>query len=134
MNWASSELVSLLIFLLPGLVAVGIFSSLTSSAKPSDFDRVFQSLIFTTLVQAITAGILWGFGREDVLNFLENGHVELLVSVGKGYFARCASFLLFLTTTWGTDIFAPLVLPEQHLTLPGIHPSSVMMGPMWYYI
>ena len=81
MNWASSELVSLLIFLLPGLVAVGIFSSLTSSAKPSDFDRVFQSLIFTTLVQAITAGILWGFGREDLLNFLENGHVELLVSV-----------------------------------------------------
>ena len=82
MSWASSELVSLLIFLLPGLVAAALFSSLTSRPKPSDFDRVFKSLIFTILIQAITAGILWCFGRKDPLNFLENGHVELLLSVG----------------------------------------------------
>ena len=82
MSWASSESVSLLIFLLPGLVAAAIFSSLTSHPKPSDFDRVFQSLIFTILVQATTAGIFWCFGRRDLLNVLENGHVELLLSVG----------------------------------------------------
>ena len=82
MSWASSELVSLLIFLLPGLVAAALFSSLTSRPKPSDFDRIFQPLIFTILIQAITAGILWCFGRKDPLNFLENGHVELLLSVG----------------------------------------------------
>ena len=81
MSWASSELVSLLVFLLPGLVAAAIFSSLTSRPKPSDFDRVFQSLIFTILIQAATAGILWAFGRKDLLNFPENGHVELLLSV-----------------------------------------------------
>ena len=81
MSWASSELVGLLVFLLPGLVAAAIFSYLTSRPKPSDFDRVFQSLIFTILIQAITAGILWFLGRKDPINLLEYGHIELLLSV-----------------------------------------------------
>ena len=81
MSWASSELVGLLVFLLPGLVAAAIFSYLTSRPKASDFDRVFQSLIFTILIQALTAGILWFSGPKDLLNLLENGHIELLLSV-----------------------------------------------------
>lgn len=81
MSWASSEVVSILIFLLPGLVAAAIFGSLTSHPKPSDFDRVFQSLIFTIVVQAITAGLLWCFVRKDLLTFFENGHVEIFLSV-----------------------------------------------------
>ena len=95
MSWASSELVSILIFLLPGLVAAAIFSSLTSHPKPSDFDRVFQSLIFTILIQATTAGILWGFGREDLLNLLENGHVELLLSVPIAIFLGVLASYIF---------------------------------------
>ena len=57
MNWASSEVVAILTFLLPGLVASAIFHSLTAHPKPSEFDRVVQALIFTTIVQAIVKGV-----------------------------------------------------------------------------
>ena len=49
MNWASSEIVGVLSFLLPGFVAAAIFYSLTSYPKPSPFDRVVQALIFTVI-------------------------------------------------------------------------------------
>ena len=57
MSWASSEFVAILTFLLPGLVASAIFHSLTAHPKPSEFDRIVQALIFTTIVQAIVKGI-----------------------------------------------------------------------------
>ena len=81
MSWASSDVVSILIFLLPGLVAAALFSSLTSHPKPSEFDRVFQSLMFTIVIQAIAAAMLWCFGRKDLLQLLENDHVEIVLSV-----------------------------------------------------
>ena len=62
MNWASSEIVGVLSFLLPGFVAAAIFYSLTSYPKPSPFDRVVQALIFTVIGKAITDGVLF-FGR-----------------------------------------------------------------------
>ncbi len=73
MNWASSEIVTILTFLLPGFVATAIFHSLTAHPKPNEFDRIVQALIFTTIVQAIVKGIplvqsLTGtepFWRED---------------------------------------------------------------------
>lgn len=66
MNWASSEVIGILIFLLPGFVTASIFYWLTSHPKPSVFDRVIQALIFTVIGRAIT----------DVLQ-------ELLISVCK---------------------------------------------------
>ncbi len=57
MNWASSEIVTVLTFLLPGFVASAIFHSLTAHPKPNEFDRIVQALIFTTVVQAIVKGI-----------------------------------------------------------------------------
>ncbi len=54
MNWANSEIVAALTFLLPGLLAAVVFYSLTSHPKPSEFDRVVQALVFTTLGQAAT--------------------------------------------------------------------------------
>ena len=59
MNWASSEIVGVLSFLLPGFVAAAIFYSLTSYPKPSPFDRVVQALIFTVIGKAITDGLLF---------------------------------------------------------------------------
>jgi hypothetical protein len=56
MNWASSEIVTVLTFLLPGIVASAIFHSLTAHPKPNEFDRIVQALIFTTVVQAIVKG------------------------------------------------------------------------------
>ena len=55
MTWASSEVISVLVFLLPGFVAAAIFYSLTSHPKPDTFDRVIQALIFTIIGQALTA-------------------------------------------------------------------------------
>ena len=58
MSWASSEVVGVLTFLLPGFVAAAIFYSLTSHPKPGAFDRVIQALIFTVIGQAIVALLL----------------------------------------------------------------------------
>ncbi len=54
MNWASSEAVAILAFLLPGFVAAAIFYSLTSFPRPDAFERVVLALIFTAISQAIT--------------------------------------------------------------------------------
>ncbi len=53
--WASSEVINVLAFLLPGFVAAAIYYSLTSHPKPSAFERIIQALIFTAVIQAITA-------------------------------------------------------------------------------
>lgn len=53
MNWIADDAISLLMFLAPGLVVVGIFRSLTSYPSPSVFDQVVQALIFTIIVQSL---------------------------------------------------------------------------------
>lgn len=55
MSWASSEVVNVLLFLLPGFVAAAVYYSLTSYPKTSAFERVVQALIFTAIVQAVVA-------------------------------------------------------------------------------
>jgi Family of unknown function (DUF6338) len=50
-SWASSEVVSILWFLLPGFVATWVYAGLTAYPKPSEFERVVQALIFTALTQ-----------------------------------------------------------------------------------
>ena len=49
MNWASSEAVNLLTFLVPGFAAAAVFYSLTSHPAPRAFDRVIHALIFTII-------------------------------------------------------------------------------------
>ena len=51
MSWATSKVVAILTFLLPGLVASAIFYLLTAHPKPNEFGQVVQALIFTTVVQ-----------------------------------------------------------------------------------
>lgn len=69
MIWATNEVVSVLVFLLPGLVASAIFYSLTSHPKPNEFGQVSQALMFTILSQAVAwaIGLLWPHvaSRED---------------------------------------------------------------------
>lgn len=62
MSWASSEVVSVLVFLLPGFVAAAVFYSLTSYPKPNEFGQVIQALIFTSVGQSIAWTIrqFWG--------------------------------------------------------------------------
>ena len=52
MDWASSEIVEVLSFLLPGFVAAAVFFSLTSHPKPNEFERIVIALIFTIFVQS----------------------------------------------------------------------------------
>ena len=64
MDWASSEILLVLRFLLPELVAAWIFYGLTSYPKQSEFERIIQALIFTTIIQGcsvITIGMLASF-------------------------------------------------------------------------
>ena len=59
MNWASSEVVAVLAFLLPGFVAAAVFYSLTCWPRPGAFERIVSALIFTALGYAITEFGLW---------------------------------------------------------------------------
>ena len=62
MSWATSEVVAVLTFLLPGFVGAAVFYSLTSHPKPGEFDRVVQALVFTTVGQAMTWAARWAGG------------------------------------------------------------------------
>jgi len=66
-----SQATPLLMFLLPGFLSAWIFYGLTSHPKPSQFERTVEALVFTFVVQGITAlvkvallacGIVWSFG------------------------------------------------------------------------
>ena len=81
MSWASSEAVTILSFLLPGLVAVAVFHMFTSHPRPSEFERIVQALIFTILVQAIAELALW-VGRALGHDALWGEESEIMVSVG----------------------------------------------------
>ncbi len=56
MDWTSSDVLTVLTFLLPGFVSAATYYSLTSYGKPSEFERVVQALIFTMIVQGLLFG------------------------------------------------------------------------------
>ncbi len=51
MVWASSEVVTVLAFLLPGFIAAAVFYALTSHPKSGAFDRIVLALILTLVCQ-----------------------------------------------------------------------------------
>jgi hypothetical protein len=52
----SKDVVALLQYLAPGFVMAWVYYGLTSHAKPSQFERVVQALIFTVVVQVFVIG------------------------------------------------------------------------------
>ena len=67
MNWASSEAISVLWFLLPGFVAAGLFRSLVSNPRPSSgLDSIAQVFVFTVIVQVAARLIALISGTEDI--------------------------------------------------------------------
>ena len=54
MAWLSGGAIDILLVLLPGFVAAGIFHSLAYRPRPSDFGLVVQSLVFAAIVQTVT--------------------------------------------------------------------------------
>ena len=57
MSWASSEIVGVFVFLLPGFVAASVFYSLSSYPKPNEFGQVVQALVFTMVGQIIALSV-----------------------------------------------------------------------------
>ncbi len=75
MDWlSSSDAIEVLVFLLPGFVAVSVFYSFTSHPKPNVFEHIVQSLIFTIIVSTI----LWFF-KAQIDSWNEN--ITLLLSI-----------------------------------------------------
>lgn len=96
-NWASSEAVGVLVFLLPGFVAGAVFYSLTSHPRPGAFGQMVQALIFTAVAQVATWAIFLlfdGFGAaaEDASNEMPQLALSLATAVVMGLaFARGAN-------------------------------------------
>lgn len=59
MDWASSDIISVIYYLLPGFAAAWVFYGLTAHPKASPFERVVQALIFTIVIQAVTVITGW---------------------------------------------------------------------------
>ena len=57
MGFPSTDILQVIYFLLPGFVAAWIFYGFTAHPRQSPFERVVQALIFTALVQPLTAGL-----------------------------------------------------------------------------
>lgn len=53
MESLSTDIIGLLLYLLPGFLSAWVFYSFTSYLIPSQFERVVQALIFTLITQAI---------------------------------------------------------------------------------
>ena len=102
MSWASSEVVSVLVFLLPGFVAAAVFYSLTVYPKPNEFGQVVQALVFTmvgqtiawTIRQLMGSGTSWSIGFEAVVSVLSAVFFALVVvyisnnDIAHGFFRR----------------------------------------------
>ena len=87
MTLSSGGLIDVLLILLPGFVALGVFRSLTSHPRPSDFGLVAQALIFAAFARAISELILSGAPR--IASWSENAVdasilIPVAVAVGLG--------------------------------------------------
>ena len=59
MSWLAKDLPALVLLLLPGFVAAGVFYTLSAHPKSSEFERVIQALIFTMILKPLTAAGHW---------------------------------------------------------------------------
>ena len=94
MSWATSEVVGVLVFLLPGFVAAAVFYSLTSHAKPSGVERVLQALIFTIVGQAILR-VAIAANLASIKRILETQDLEIVINLLVGVTIGLASAYLF---------------------------------------
>ena len=98
MDNLSTDVISILQYLLPGFVTAWIFYSLSSYLKPSQFERVIQALIFTLFVQAtvsIIAYVVGFIGKfwmlvqwSETYGFVSSVIIALLYGFVFSYFAN----------------------------------------------
>ena len=85
MDWASSEVIGVLEFLLPGFIAAAVFYSLTSHPKPDAFNRVILALIFTVIGQAITEVLLAGCPYLQSWELASTVVIAVILGLGAAY-------------------------------------------------
>jgi uncharacterized membrane protein YjjP (DUF1212 family) len=104
MIWTTNEVVGVLVFLLPGLVASAMFYSLTAHAKPNEFGQVVQALIFTIVSQA-AAWVVYLTIQAVWPEFIRTGGLGVCLSrIGGGCY--CVSRSVLLQSRHGTPIAA----------------------------
>ena len=54
MDLITNDIVSILIYLLPGFITAWIYYGLTAFPRPNQFERIIQALIYTVIIQGIT--------------------------------------------------------------------------------
>jgi len=122
METFAQDLISLILFLMPGFVSAWVFYSLTSFEKPSQFERVIQAFIFTLIIQVagetLTGVLLWvgkywqiGYWSQE-----KSTALSLLLGISLGL---VASYLV------NSDIFHKF-LRDRKITKQTSYPSE------WY--
>jgi hypothetical protein len=70
MDWASSDVIAVIWYLLPGFLAAWVFYGLTAHPRRDSFERVIQALIFTGIVQVLNTALrlllLWASTRVSL--------------------------------------------------------------------
>lgn len=119
-NIVTPEIVAILTYLLPGLVASATFYELTSHPKPSIFERVVQALIFTALAQLIADQLVQIFrpAYYSVSLSPESWHTALSVLV--------AVLLALVVTYVSNNDVLHRILRRLCITKETSHPSE------WY--
>lgn len=59
MEWADSEALVVLRYLVPGFIVAWVYYALTADYRESQFERVVQALIFSLFVQAVVFALKW---------------------------------------------------------------------------
>ena len=119
MAWASSEIVAVITFLLPGFVAAAVFYSLTSHPKPGDLDKIVQALVFTMVGRAAGQGIelaASAFGLETAWAAQWDLAISVAIAVTVAFIAAWVA-----NTDW---LYA--ILRKIGVTNSSSHPSE------WY--
>lgn len=100
----SQQVISLLQYLLPGFLAAWIFYGLTSYAKPSNFERVIQALIFTLFIQAFVFVVGGFFPGHDWVGEL----LPFLAAVVLG-----TVFTVLANNDWAHKAFRKIRITEK---------------------
>ena len=119
MSWATSEVVTVLTFLLPGFVAATVFYALTSHPKPSELERIIHALAFTIISQGITWIVLvpTGLGMDS---FPQDKGLETTVSLG------CAIIVALVAAFSSNQDLPHRLLRKVRITTETSYPSE------WY--
>ena len=92
MRWASSEVVSVLMFLLPGFVSAGIYNSLISRPVSDGFQVVVRAFIFTVFVQLFAIPVLelsrlsgWSFLSSVIWEIVILASVSVAIGIASAH-------------------------------------------------